>query len=250
MDQKIRNEDGTIRFSRIGEKNNIALFTLDRASKANAYTPEMMDCFQKNLSKAITDKNIKAAIVTGAGSKVFCSGADISSLSARSYEDGMDLLSRNVFTQWAQAPWPTIAAITGPAIAGGLELALASDLRICTPSSWFAFPEIELGLIPAAGGITRLGQVIGTARAKEVILFGKKIDARLAYEWGLVSQISDQALEEALIIAEQSIQQDALVMRLAKTALNAPQENPTQQTLEAVTQALLYKRRSLKKSNT
>lgn len=239
-------DPGTVRLERVGQGKHIALFTLDRVHKANAYTPDMLRCFERHLSSAMADPGIRAAVVTGEGSKVFCAGADIPGLSGRSCEDALDLLSRRVFNQWADAPWPTIAAIRGPAVAGGLELALASDLRICSKDSWFAFPEIDLGLIPAAGGIGRLARIIGAARAKEVVLFGKKVDAELACRWGLVSRISDQVLEDVEVIAERLIRHDPLAVRLAKMVLQTTFGDPVDQTSEAMAQALLYKNRLAK----
>ena len=239
---------GSIDIEYIGESKNIALFTIDRQEKANSYTDEMIHSFVASFNEAIANPSIKAAIITGGGNRVFCSGTDISSLSGRSYQDGLNLMSRQLFNTIADAPWPTIAAICGPAIAGGLELALACDMRICTASSSFALPEIDLGLIPAAGGIARLSALIGEAKAKEIVLFGRKIASKTALQWGVVSRISDQALDDAIALAEAVVKRDSLAIRLAKIALQStlpPSREST--TVESISQALLYHRKTQNK---
>jgi enoyl-CoA hydratase/carnithine racemase len=235
---------GTVRMERVGESNNIVLFILDRPEKSNAYHNAMICQFSEQLKGAIADPSIRAGIVTGAGEKVFCAGADIGGFVGRGYEEGLNLLSRELFDNWANAPWPTLAAMQGPAIAGGLELALASDYRICSHSSWFSLPEIDLGLIPAAGGIRRLTKIVGEARAKAMILFGQKVDSATALEWGLVSQISEQVFEEAMRLAEMAARRDPLATRLAKMALQSINISLGESHLEAVTQALLYHRKT------
>lgn len=229
---------------RVGESNNIALFILDRPEKSNAYHNAMICQFAEQLAGAVADPSVRAGVVAGAGERVFCAGADISSFADRSYEEGLNLLSRQLFDNWANAPWPTVAAINGPAIAGGLELALACDFRICSPSSWFSLPEIDLGLIPAAGGIRRLTKIVSEARAKAMILFGQKVDSATALQWGLVSQISDRVLEDAIEIAEAAARRDPLATRLAKVALQSVSTSLGDATVEAVSQALLYNRKT------
>lgn len=235
---------GTVHMELVGAANNIALFILDRPEKSNAYHNGMIDRFSEQLTTAIAEPSIRAGIVTGAGDKVFCAGADISGFAGRTCEDGLNLPSRRLFDRWADTPWPTVAAIQGPAIGGGLELALACDYRICSPASWFSLPEIDLGLIPAAGGIRRLTKIVNEARAKAMILFGQKVDSATALEWGLVSGIGDRVLDEAIRLAEASARRDALATRLAKAAFQAIDTNRGDTHLEAVTQALLYHRKT------
>lgn len=234
---------GTVQMKRVGEANNIALFVLDRPEKANAYHDRMIRQFAEQYAEALSDRTIRVGIVTGAGEKVFCAGADISSLGDRSYADGLNLQSRQLFDNWANAPWPTIAAIQGPAIAGGLELALACDFRICSPGSWFSLPEVDLGLIPAAGGVRRLTKLVNEARAKAIVLFGQKVDSATALQWGLVSQISDRLWEDTLHLAETVAQRDPLAMHLAKLAIQSVHGSLGDKTVEAVAQALLYQRK-------
>nr|VFK00606.1 MAG: enoyl-CoA hydratase [Candidatus Kentron sp. LFY] len=236
---------GAVRTARFGERKNIALFTLDRPEKANAYHNGMIAEFSKHLAKAVADPSIRVGVVTGAGGKAFCAGADVAGFKGRSYEDGLDLPSRQLFDNWSNAPWPTIAAMEGPAIGGGFELALACDYRICSHSSWFSLPEIELGLIPAAGGVRRLGRIVNEARAREIILFGRKVDSATALEWGIVSRISDSVSKDALELAESVARKDPMAVRLAKMALQSIDANRNSG-LEAVIQALLYHRKTTK----
>nr|VFK26863.1 MAG: enoyl-CoA hydratase [Candidatus Kentron sp. MB]VFK29308.1 MAG: enoyl-CoA hydratase [Candidatus Kentron sp. MB]VFK74739.1 MAG: enoyl-CoA hydratase [Candidatus Kentron sp. MB] len=237
---------GTVRMERIGKPKNIALFTLDRPEKVNAYHNGMIAEFAAHLTEAIADPSIRVGVVTGAGGKVFCAGADVSGFPGRSYEDGLELPSRKLFDRWANAPWPTIAAMEGPAIAGGFELALACDYRICSYSSWFSLPEIDLGLIPAAGGVRRLGRIVNEARAREMILFGRKVDSATALEWGIVSGVSHAVLADAVDLATSVARRDPLALRLAKVALQSSDANQDTRT-EALIQALLYHRKTTQK---
>ncbi len=232
-----------VRLKYSGKDQNIALLTLNRPDKANAYDSAMLNCLQDQLATVIDNPAVRAMIITHTG-KVFCAGADKSELCKRSYRDAFMLQSRNLFNELAKAPWPTIAAIQGPAIGGGLELALACDMRICTKSSWFALPETELGLIPAAGGIHRLAEVVGSARAKEVVLFGQQVDSMTALVWGLVTKISNDVLMEATGLAEDILSRDALATQLAKITFCALQHPMQNSAVETVSQALLYDRKS------
>lgn len=238
---------GNIKVKYIGESKNIVLFTIDRPEKANAYDDAMLRSFTTSFAEVVADPSVGAAIITGGGRRVFCSGADISSLTGRSYLDGLNLMSRQLFQAIADAPWPTVAAIGGPAIAGGLELALACDMRICTPSSSFALPEVDLALIPAAGGIARLAALIGEAKAKEMVLFGRKLTSETALQWGVVSSISEQVLDDAVALAETVVKRDPLAIRLAKMTLRSTLPPSRESThMESVSQALLYHRKTTK----
>jgi len=236
---------GPVRLERAGEHGEVAAFIFDRPEKSNAYDDAMIACFTTLLAQALGDSSIRAAVITGAGGRVFCAGADKSSLIGRSYEEGLALKSREVFNTWASAPWPTVAAIEGPAVAGGLELALACDLRICNKAAWFALPELDLALIPASGGIWRLANTVGPARARSIILFGKKIDSATALDWGLVTQISEQVLQDAIATAINAAQRDSIAIRIAKLNFEAQSSNSGSMVTEAVSQALLYHRKIL-----
>mmetsp|Transcript_10535 Transcript_10535/g.24453 ORF Transcript_10535/g.24453 Transcript_10535/m.24453 type:complete len:240 (-) Transcript_10535:4421-5140(-) len=237
-----------VSLTRVGSSKNIGLFTIENREKANCYNDDILSAFMKLLKSAVDDPSIRAGIVTGAGERVFCSGADVEHLSQRSYLDGLNLLSRRLFENLSNAPWPTIAAINGAAIGGGLELSLACDIRVCKQSSWFALPEVDFGIIPAAGGVARLSKLIGESRAKAMILFGEKIDGKTALEWGLVHSISKNVLEEAITIAKEVEKRDALAIRLAKMAIQSTNTSVNNLNIDLVSQALLYDRKKRNKS--
>ena len=115
---------------------------------------------------------VRSLVIHGAGNRSFCAGADLEEMQIKDYSDALNLKSSKVFAAIASYPKVTVAAINGAAVAGGLELALACDIRICSEQARFFFPETKLGLIPAAGGTHRLSQVVGIGRAKELILGG------------------------------------------------------------------------------
>ena len=243
MRTKARAASGSVRLERVGPSGQIILLTLDRPQKANAYTSIMLEQFSECMNEAMADETVRAGVITGAGERCFCAGADLNELAGKGCADGLDLASSRLFDAWATTPWPTIAAIQGAAIAGGLELALACDLRICDPTSRFALPEASLGLLPAAGGLRRLNTVIGEPRAKQMILFGEEISSSTALEWGLVAHVSENVIADAINLAERVAQRDPLATRLAKLALNENGSGAKQSSLEAVSQALLYHRR-------
>jgi enoyl-CoA hydratase/carnithine racemase len=136
----------------------------------------------------------------------------------------------------------TLAAINGAAVAGGLELALACDLRICSKNAKFFFPETKLGLIPAAGGTHRLPQVVGIARAKELILGGRVWLANEAISYGLVSEVTspDKLMERAQQWSKEIGQRSQIALQLAKKSIDFGTNYGVESSYEAVAEALLY----------
>lgn len=230
-----------MRVSRVGPSNELLLLRLDRPHVANAYTNAMLQRFHDAFTEARADSSLCGAIVTGTG-RTFCAGADISELRKRNAEDALSLLSREVFDAWAGAPWPTIAAVNGPAVGGGFELALACDLRICTEEAFFQLPETKLGLLPAAGGIRRLVVEIGAARVKETAFFARKIDAGTALAWGLVTQVAQDTLAAAIeLLASRG---DRLAVHASKLLINESIDSLRGRGAEGLAQALLYNRQN------
>ena len=139
-----------------------------------------------------------------------------------------------------------MAAINGAAIGGGFELALACDLRICTPDSTFRFPETAIGLVPAAGGLERLHQIIGIGKAKEIILGGLSLDAEEALHHGLVSKVvpTKRLLAEAEQWALSIAQRDQLALALAKNAMNIDTDSRYRYSISRLSEALLYERQT------
>lgn len=203
----------------------------------------MLRTLRDELTAAQSDVDIRGAVITGTGT-VFCAGADLAEIAARTAEDALSLLSREVFDALSAAPWPTIAAVNGPAVGGGFELALSCDLRICTDRAFFQLPEPGIGLIAAAGGIRRLAAEVGAARAKEIILFARKLDAGSALSWGLVAQVTERPVDAAIELVETTRRLDPLAVRAAKLLIDDRFDTRRGQSGEALAQALLYARRA------
>ncbi len=170
-----------------------------------------------------TDPDEGAIVVTGAGDKVFVSGADINDIRARGRDDGLAAINSSLFAAIDACPKVTIAAVNGLALGGGCELALACDLRVAATHAKFGQPEVALGIIPGAGATQRLPRIIGLGRAKYLVLTGDTIDAAQALDWGLVSRVvpGDEVMTAARALAERVLSRGPLAIRLAKVALNA-----------------------------
>lgn len=213
---------------------------LNRPDKANAYTRELLDA----LSEAITACADPVLIIGAVGKGAFCAGADLNAMKQATAQDALDLRSQQVFEQLAAFPGVSIAAIGGAAVAGGLELALACDLRIAGPLAIFRLPETGLGLIPAAGGCSRLPGMIGLGRAKEMVLLGTTLSAVNALDWGLVNAVHADPMALALEWAQKVGERDPLALRLAKSVLD-PQLTESLNK-ERLSEAILYARKESK----
>jgi enoyl-CoA hydratase/carnithine racemase len=222
------------------DKNGLCILKLNRPAVANAYNEEMLMALSKRLEDAGRDESVRAVIFTGQGKRHFCAGADLGEIGAKTILDALNLRSADLFNQIALFPKPTIAAINGDAVGGGLELALACDLRTASATARMWLPEISLGIIPAAGGARRLPGIIGKGRAKEMIFTGRKIDAQTALAWGLINDIAQDALVRAMEIAEKLAKMDPEALILAKTVMGAGVEDQFGDRLSRLAQARLY----------
>jgi enoyl-CoA hydratase/carnithine racemase len=169
-----------------------AIITIDRPDRMNALSHETLVGIGRLTREAIADPAVRAIVLTGAGDKAFCAGADLKERKDMAEDD-----IRARLVQYRQeigvlddSPKPVVAAINGLALGGGLELALACDLRVAAPTVFLGLPETTLGIIPGAGGTQKLPRIVGEARAKEMILLGRRISAAEALAWGLVNRIS------------------------------------------------------------
>ncbi|RKS67703.1 short chain enoyl-CoA hydratase [Actinomadura pelletieri DSM 43383] len=190
----------------------------------NVVSRELTRQLRAALHTVARDPEVRAVVVHGAGGKAFCAGSDIAEfrdLHGRVAEDKL-LLERLVYRQLATLPVPTVAAIEGHALGGGLELALCCDFRIATHRSKLGMPELKLGVTPGSGGTQRLPRIIGLARAKEMILLGEPIDAAHALAIGLVTRVADagQAVNAAREMAETLASRGPVAMRVAKKLLD------------------------------
>jgi enoyl-CoA hydratase len=170
------------------------------------------------------NRNVSAIVITGKGEKAFVAGADIHEMLDLDLAGMMEMnkISRAAFSKIENASKPVIAAINGLALGGGCELALVCDLRICSDKAKFAFPEVNLGIIPGGGGTQRLQRIVGQGVAKELLYFGEMIDAQRALDIHLVNKVvpSDQLLPTAKEWAGKLAQKPAIAMRMLKEAVN------------------------------
>lgn len=217
-------------------RGGVALLGLHRPDKANAYHQPMLLELRHELRRL--SGSVHALVLHAGSCRHFCGGADRAELDHRGPQDAFRLLSRDVFDELAAWPGATVAAVRGAALGGGLELALACDLRVAANDARFAFPEVGLGLIPSAGGTLRAPAVVGPTVARELILFGRELSSAEALTCGLVSQVTapEAVLDAALAWASRAAGRDGLAVALAKQSLANP-------TLEGVAQAVLYGRR-------
>jgi enoyl-CoA hydratase len=227
---------------RTWKKGMVGYLEIHRPEKANAYNQALLLELARSLDQMEGDNTVRSLIIHGAGNRSFCAGADLEEMQIKDYSDALNLKSSKVFAAIASYPKVTVAAMNGAAVAGGLELALACDIRICSEQARFFFPETKLGLIPAAGGTHRLSQVVGVGRAKELILGGAVWSAEDALRFGLVSEVvpPDAILACAQKWGERIAQRDSLALQLAKKAIDFRTSYNLESGMEAVTEALLY----------
>ncbi len=184
----------------INKETKVAWLTLNRPNRANAFNADFMTEIDKALSELEKDTSVQCIVITGAGAN-FCGGADVSAFATGQVNDAFNFSEapHEVFTRIETYPKPVIAAINGAAIGGGLELALACDIRIMNTKAQLRLPEITLGLLPGAGATQRLGRLIGWARAKEMILLADPVMAEKALDWGIVNFIAEPDKFNALV---------------------------------------------------
>ena len=202
----------------------IERWTILGEPRRNSLSVALLRELLEHQARAAADKGLRVVIVTGAGSKAFCAGADLKER-ARMDEGavaGFHKALRAAFDGFEALPQPVIAAINGVALGGGLELALACDLRVAAEGAEVALPEVGLGIIPGAGGTQRLPRVVGVARAKEMILTARRVTAAEALAMGLVGQVAPAAGlgAAALALAERVARNAPISLRQAKRAID------------------------------
>ncbi|MCC6553141.1 MAG: enoyl-CoA hydratase/isomerase family protein [Polyangiaceae bacterium] len=177
---------------KLERRGPIGVLTIDRVDRRNALSRDTLHAFGYLGRELVEDPEIRAIVITGAGDKAFCAGADLKERQGMTTDDVRRQvgLYRTELGALDRSPKPVVAAINGVAFGGGLELALICDLRVAAPHAELALPETTLAIIPGAGGTQRLPRVVGEARAKEMILLGRKLTAAEALSWGLVNRIS------------------------------------------------------------
>jgi enoyl-CoA hydratase/carnithine racemase len=188
---------------RVDQRGGVAIWTIDRPDRANALSRATLLALGKLAREAAHNASVRAIVLTGAGDKAFCAGADLKERQGMSENDVrvQVALYRSELGPLDRSPKPVVAAINGAALGGGLELALCCDLRVAVEHAQLGLPETTLGIIPGAGGTQRLPRVVGEARAKEMILLGRRLTAHEALAWGLVNRVTPKGtdvVEDAL----------------------------------------------------
>ncbi|TCS94642.1 enoyl-CoA hydratase-related protein [Hazenella coriacea] len=207
------------------EKNDgISILTIQRPEVYNCLNRETLQTLSQILEELCHDRTTRVVVITGEGEKSFCSGADLKERRTFTEDQVRQYirLIRETFNQIEQLPKPVIAAVNGLALGGGMELALACDLRVADERAVMGLTEVSLGIIPGAGGTQRLPRLIGKAKAKELIFMAKKVTAHEAESLGLVNQVTSagKSLEVALQMAEVMKQQAPLSLMQAKSAID------------------------------
>lgn len=224
---------------RIEELPDRMVVTLDRAEKRNALDADMVAALHDVC--AALERQPRLLLLTGGTDGIFAAGADIAQLLERDRYDALAAINSGLFARIRALPLPSVAAVDGPALGGGAELAYACDLRVCTSRAVFGQPEVRLGIIAGAGATHRLPQLIGETRAKELLYTGRRMDAAEALRVGLVNRVVD-APEDLLGVAHELLDEMAkaspLALRLTKLAVDAPAAAHPH--LDLVSQAVLF----------
>jgi len=213
------------------KKENIGLLTINRPEKMNAISQELTAELSQLLDEIEDDDELRVLVITGAGDKAFVAGADINELVDRDARLGRKVSRerQEIFSRIENLHVPVIAAVNGYALGGGLELALACSIRICSEKAQFGAPEVKLGIIPGDGGTQRLPRLVGQGRAMEMIITGDFIDAEEAYRIGLVNKVfpPEKLKEKAMELVQKIASRPPLAVRYAKEAVNRSQEGDT-----------------------
>jgi len=205
--------------------NSILTVTINRPDKLNALNKDVFTDLDNLINDITNDNAVKSIIITGAGSKAFVAGADITEFGNLSIEEGKQLAKRgqDIFNKIENCAKPIIACVNGFALGGGCELAMACHFRIAADNAKFGQPEVNLGLIPGYGGTQRLAQLIGKGRAIELLISANMIDANTALQYGLVNYVVPQAalLQKAISILENINTKAPLAIAACIKAANA-----------------------------
>ncbi len=206
------------------KKDTIGILTINRPEKMNALSNQLMSELKSVLDTVEQDNKLRVLIFTGAGDKAFVAGADINELLVRDAQIGRKVSKerQDLFSRIENLAVPVIAAVNGYALGGGLELALACSIRICSERAKFGAPEVKLGIIPGDGGTQRLPRLVGLGRAMEMILSGDFIDAQEAYRIGLANKVvpHEELMEKTMELADKIASRPPLAVQFAKEAVN------------------------------
>lgn len=208
-------------------RGRVVIATLNRPEALNALNAEIMRLLTTELGKLDTDPGVGCFVVTGSA-KAFAAGADIKEMADLQYADVFLADQFNGWDAFAKLRTPVVAAVAGYALGGGCELVLMCDVVIAAATAKFGQPEIKLGVIPGMGGSQRLTRAVGKAKASDMILTGRNMDAEEAERCGLVSRVvpAEKLLDEAIAVAETIAAQGKIAAVTAKDAMRASFETP------------------------
>lgn len=203
----------------------ILTITINRPDKLNALNAQVLTELDTIFQDVYQEKNILGVILTGAGSKAFVAGADITEFSGLDAGQAYQLARKGqeIFLAIERSPKPVIAAVNGFALGGGCELAMACHIRIASTTARFGQPEVNLGLIPGYGGTQRLPHLVGKGKAMEIVLSGNMVDAKEAYRIGLVNQVTEaeELLPATLTLMQTILSKSPAAVARSIAAINA-----------------------------
>ncbi len=206
------------------DENGVALVAINRPKALNALNSEVFTEISEIFDELQADEQVRVVILTGEGGKAFAAGSDITEMQQCSVMEAREfaMKANRANGKVENFPKPVIAAISGFALGGGCELAMACDIRIASSNAKFGQPEINLGIIPGGGGTQRLARLIGIGQAKELVYSGGMVDAQRAYELGLVNKIvaPEELIPEVQKLAAKIASKSLPILLLAKTAFN------------------------------
>jgi enoyl-CoA hydratase len=233
----------TFEHIRLAIAGGIATITLNRPEKLNAINHAMRRGLEAAVARVRGDAAVRAVVITGAGDRAFCAGADVTEFIGRSIDEQrrLDWDKPRIFEELEALPQPVICAINGLAYGGGCELALACDIRIASETASLGLLEIRHGLIPGGGGTQRLPRLVGVGRALQMILTGDPIPARRALEIGLVEEVVPAAdvIAAATATAARIGAHSAVALRAAKASVRAATSMPLAEGLRFETETFL-----------
>lgn len=202
----------------------VEVWTLNRPEVSNAISRVMAGELLANVGRVGEDKSLSVVVVTGAGDRAFCAGADLKERRSMSEDDVRAFLSdlRSALRAIEECDRVFIAAINGFALGGGTELALACDLRVAAPGAKVGLTEVSLGIIPGGGGTQRLARLIGPGRAKDLVLTGRQVTSEEAYALGLINRMAERrsVREEAMLLAQAVSRNAPIAIAAAKHAID------------------------------
>ncbi|ADB50587.1 enoyl-CoA hydratase/isomerase family protein [Conexibacter woesei] len=206
-------------------RDGVALARMNRAGERNVLSPELRDALAGALEQADADPAVRCHVVAG-GDEVFAAGADIATMAVQDFQDAMRAEGARLWPRLRAIRKPVVAAVSGYALGGGCELALAADLVVASETAVFSQPEVGLGIVPGGGGTQRLARLLGRQRAMELVLTGRRLTAHEARELGIVNVVAPAGgwLDAAHELAAKVARRSGFATELAKRAVLAAEE--------------------------